>query len=503
MIGFGYPRRVSFHRAVCASLVLCVLTGCTVGPGFVAPDANVPAAWHDASVVPADGTRLTTDADPDPRWWSGFNDPTLTSLIERATRDNPDVQIAVIRVAEARASEGVAAAAKLPTLGATGVYTRADFGQGLSGGGASGSSTGGSTASGLTEALTQPVNIFAGVLDASWELDLFGKVRRSVESARAAADAALGNRDDALVTIEAEVAETYAQLRAAQESRDTAQSDLDIEQQVLELTRERNSAGLVTQLDVENAATTLATTEAALAQYDQQIAASLNGLAVLVGEAPGALDAELTAALPIPAAPPEVPIGLPSALAHRRPDIRVAEADLHRQTANIGVATAQFYPDVSLTGLGGVFGTRPKDLTLWADRFYAFGPSVSLPIFEGGKLRANLKLAKAQQAEAAVAYRKTVLGALQDVENALAAYRTELRRHQALEKTVAAQTVALEIARNQYLNGVTTFINVLTAENSLAQQHQALIQSTLSLTTDVVNLYKALGGGWQRGDAAS
>ena len=465
-----------------------LLAGCVKGPNFSRPDANTPAAWHDAAVVQSDGTRLATDADPDPAWWLAFNDPILSSLIERATRDNPDVQIAVLRIAAARANERAASAAGLPKLTADAIYTRADLGQGF---------VQSSSAGGALDALTKPTNIYLGALDASWELDLFGKVRRSVESARAAADAAIGSRDDALVSLEAEVAQTYAQLRAAQASRDTAQEDFDTEQQVVELTRERAAQGLVTDLDVENAMTSLGTTEASLAQYDRQIAASMNGLALLVGEAPGTLDAELGTAAPIPPVPPRVPIGLPSGLARRRPDIRVAEADLHRQTAELGAATAQLYPDISLTGVLATDGTRPKQLTQWADKFYAFGPTISVPIFQGGQLRANLTLAKTQQAEAAVNYRKTVLNALQDVDNALAAYRTELRRHEALDRTVAAQTVALELARNQYTNGVSTFIDVLTAENSLAQQHQLLIDSTLSLTTDVVNLYKALGGGWQ------
>jgi NodT family efflux transporter outer membrane factor (OMF) lipoprotein len=482
-----HPDRRRRHRLL-ACLCSAWLSGCVVGPNFTAPDPKTPAAWHDVAAVPAAGATLSTEADPDPAWWLTFNDPVLSSLIERATRGNLDVQIAVIRIAEARANERAAGAAGLPKLTGDLNYARADLGQGF---------IQNSSGSPTLDALSKPINIYLGALDASWELDLFGKVRRSVESARAAADAAIGNRDDALVTLEAEVAQTYAQLRAAQASRDTAQADFDTEQQVVALTRERAIQGLVTDLDVENATTTLGTTEAALAQYDRQIAISLNGLAVLVGEPPGALDAQLGAAAPIPPVPPRVPIGLPSSLARRRPDIRMAEAELHRQTAELGVATAQFYPDVSLTGILAIDGTRPKQLTNWADEFYSLGPSISLPIFKGGELRANLTLTKAEQAEAAVAYRKTVLNALQDVDDALAAYRTELRRHDALDKTVAAQTVALELARNQYTNGVSTFIDVLTAENSLAQQHQLLIDSTLSLTTDVVNLYKALGGGWQ------
>jgi NodT family efflux transporter outer membrane factor (OMF) lipoprotein len=486
--------------AVAGPLCMVAPSGCAVGPDIVGADAKAPPSWHDASAVQS-GDRISTAADPDPKWWLAFNDPTLSTLIERATHGNPDFQIAVIRVAEARASAQSAVAAGLPTLSGSSSFTRAGVGNGLFGG-ASGAG-GSSDLSGVLSTLSKPIDLYQGSLDASWQLDLFGKVRRSVEAADAAAAAAIGNRDDALVTLEAEVAQTYARLRAAQASRQTAQSDFETEQQVVTLTEARATHGLVTDLDVENARTTLGATEASIAQYDQQIDAALNGLAVLVGEAPGALDAELTETAPIPQAPPLVPVGLPSSLARRRPDIRVAEANLHQQTAEVGVAVAQFYPDISLSGQVGVVGTRPNDLTRWANNFYDFGPKISLPIFEGGKLRANLNLAKADQAEAAVEYRKTVLNALEDVENALSAYRTELRRHRALEKTVAAQTAALEIARAQYSHGVSTFIDVLTAENGLAQQHQALIQSTLALTTDVVNLYKALGGGWQWQDDGS
>ncbi|MEQ5843351.1 efflux transporter outer membrane subunit [Paraburkholderia acidicola] len=488
-----------FLLPLAASAVL--LGACTVGPDFKAPEANTPATWHDALATQSalsGESRVTAEADPDPQWWRSFNDATLTSLIDRATRGNLDVQIAVVRIAEARASERSAAAAGLPTLSASASYTHEDVGQGLASTGSTAPPGGNPGLAGLIDSLTKPVNIYQGSLDASWELDLFGRVRRSVEAANASTVAAIGNRDDALVTLQAEVAQTYAQLRAAQASRDTAQADLVAEQQILELTRERAAKGLVTDLDVESATSAVGTLEASLAQYDQQIAASLNGLAVLLGEAPGALDAELATATPIPPPPPQVPVGLPSSLARRRPDIRVAEAQLHRQTAQVGVAVAQFYPDISLTGQVGQESTKPGDLTKWANNFYSFGPSVSLPIFQGGQLRANLKLAKADQAEAALSYRKTVLEALQDVDNALSAYRAELRRHQALEKTVSAETKALALATNQYRSGVSTFIDVLTAENTLAQQRQQFIQSTLTLTTDVVTLYKALGGGWQQ-----
>jgi len=493
-------KRVSslLAASLVSSLGISLLGGCTLGPNFTSPDPKTPPSWHDESVAAGNGERITTEADPDPKWWLAFNDPTLSALIERATQGNLDVQIAIVRIAQARANQRSASSEGLPKVTGKVGYTRAGIGPNVLGGAAGSDSSASSSAlSGLLGSLSQPVDVYQGSLDLSWELDFFGKVRRSVEAAQAAADAAIDNRDDALVILQAEVAQTYARLRAAQASRQTAQADYDSEQQVLSLTQARATQGLVTDLDVETAKATLGSTEASLAQYDQQIASNMNGLAVLLGEAPGALDAELSAIAPIPPAPPQVPLGLPSGLARRRPDIRAAEAKLHQQTAQIGVAVAQFYPQVNMTGQFQQVAFHPGDLSNWANHFFSFGPSVSLPIFQGGQLRANLELAKANQVEAALTYRKTVLNALQDVENALAAYRTELRRNQALEKTVAAQAAALEIARSQYTHGVTTFINVLTAQNALEQQHQALIQSTLSLTTDVVTLYKALGGGWQ------
>jgi NodT family efflux transporter outer membrane factor (OMF) lipoprotein len=497
-------RSVTRAAALAVALLSC---GCTVGPDFAAPAADTPSTWRDVSArgapAAASPSRVTTEADPDPAWWLAFKDPILASLMARATRGNLDVQIAVVRIAQARAQEISAASAGLPNLSAKGGYTRQQLGlkglvaehdDGLSSLGGSNNSSQISNALGM---LSHPVDIFQGALDASWELDLFGKVRRSVESAEAATAVAIGNRDDALVTLQAEVAQTYAQLRWAQATRQTVADDIAAERDILALTRNRAQNGLVSTLNTTTAAAAVSNTEAQLPQYDQQISASLSGLAVLLGEKPGALDAELAAPAPVPPAPPAVPIGLPSELARRRPDIRAAEAMLHEQTAEVGVATAQFYPDVSLTGEIGQRAERAKDLTHWANNFYSYGPSVSLPIFEGGKLTANLKLAKAQQAEAALTYRKTVLSALQDVENALAAFRTEQQHHQSLEQTVSTQATALDLARKSYTSGLSSFIDVLTAENNLVQAHEQLLQSTYTVTTDLVTLYKALGGGWQ------
>ncbi|WGS53182.1 efflux transporter outer membrane subunit [Paraburkholderia sp. D15] len=530
-----------YPRLSALSLTM-LLAACSVGPDFHPPKADVPAQWQDTqraasaaaasaavpAAVPASGTNTanatghanpspatsvpTLDTDPDPRWWRNFNDPLLDSLIERAARGNLDLQEAVLRIVEARTQVQSAAAQGLPNVRATGSYTREQLGvKGFleSDGvydkvnqlGAPNSPVNaiapGAGANNLLNQLTSPVNLWQAGFDASWELDLFGRVRRSVESAQAQTEVAEESRNDALLSLEAEVAQTYMQLRGAQSLRAITASLVDQQREIVTLTQSQAKVGLASDIDVKSAVAQLAQTQAQLPQYDQQIAQALNGLAYLVGEAPGALETELATPAAVPPVPPTVPVGLPSTLARRRPDIRRAEASLHAATASVGVAVAQFYPDVSLTGQIGTRAQNASDLSRWSHLFYSFGPSVSLPIFQGGALVSNLRMSKAQQAEAALDYRKTVLTALRDVDNALAVYRTDQARRDALGDSVAAQQTSYELARDSYRKGITSFINVLDAERQLAQARQQYAQGTMQVSTDLVALYKALGGGWQ------
>jgi outer membrane protein, multidrug efflux system len=248
---------------------------------------------------------------------------------------------------------------------------------------------------------------------------------------------------------------------------------------------------------VKSAVAQLAQTQAQLPQFDQQIAQALNGLAYLLGQPPGSLDAELATPADVPPVPPSVPIGLPSTLARRRPDIRRAEASLHAATADVGVAVAQFYPDISLTGEAGTRAIYASGLSHWSNLFYSFGPSISLPIFQGGALVANLHLSKAQQQQAALDYRKAVLTALRDVDNALAVYRTDQAHRASLGDSVNALQSSFDLARDSYKKGLVTFINVLDAERQLSDAKQQYAQGTTQVSTDLVALYKALGGGWQ------
>jgi outer membrane protein, multidrug efflux system len=494
-----------------------LLSACAVGPDFKQPTADVPDHWNDTQraqnapndprIPHADSPSVAqTTADPDPRWWKQFNDPTLDSLIDRAVAGNLDLQAAVLRIEEARQQSIAAGAAGLPQINANAKVTREQLGlKGLleSQGVYNQLNNAGNNAGQIRQALdsaTGPVTVYQYGFDASWELDLFGRVRRSVESANAQAQAQEESRNDALVSLESEVARTYAQLRGAQAIKQITLAEIDAEQQILDLTREQARVGLTSQQDVQSASAQVGTLQAQLPSLDAQIAQAMNGLSVLTGSPPGTLDAELidkNGTAVVPPVPPTVPVGLPSTLARRRPDIRRAEAQLHAATAEVGVAVAQLYPDISLTGQVGMRASKADYLAHWSSLFWSVGPSISLPIFEGGQLRANVRVAKSEAGQAALQYRQTVLTALQDVDNALVNYRTEQDRRAALVRTVEANRVSLQLATDSYRKGITAFVTVLDAERQLAQTREQLAQSTVNVTTNLIAVYKSLGGGWQ------
>ncbi|MGI4861465.1 MAG: efflux transporter outer membrane subunit [Janthinobacterium lividum] len=477
------------------------LVGCTLGPDYVAPQAATPASYNDLARIGGDVASRPQASEPDPAWWRAFDDPQLDSLITRAIAGNLSLQQAVLRIAAARQQVVQSAAAGMPTLSANASAKREQLGlQGIldsSHVSTSELSAVSTTAASAVNSLTDPVNVFQGSFDASWELDLFGKVRRSVESSQAEAREDVESRNDALVSLEAEVARAYVQLRGAQLVARTLDEQIKIAQDSVDLTHERSRHGLSPQVDVENASAQLGTLRAQLPQYEAQTVQAMNGLAVLLGQAPGSLDAELSTVRPMPALPAAIPVGLPSTLARRRPDVRQAEAALHAATANIGVSVAQLFPSVSLTGQFGLRNTQASYLTHWSSHFYSFGPGVSVPIFEGGRLRASVRMARAQQASAALNYRQTVLSALQDVENGLVNYRTDQARTAALQAALGSQQNAFELANESYRQGIDTFLNVLDAQRQLSQAKQQLAQSQVQTGTDLVALYKALGGGWQ------
>lgn len=497
-------------RAISLFALLLGMGACSVGPDFVPPKPPEAIKWNDPSTLPsARASKISIQTNPDPQWWAGFNDPVLTGLIEKAISGNLNLQQAVMRVVEARQGEVSARAAGLPSVNGTGSYMREQLGlkglllsQGVPGklNGVGGSS---STIDGALNQFSQPVNLFQYGLSSSWELDLFGRVRRSVEQAKASAEQQMEATNDALVVLEGQVAQAYVQLRGAQALTTSQLENIRTAEQALSLTQQQQRQGLTTDLDVEQQRTQLANFQYALPGYEKQAEQAIDSLNVLTGQPPGSLDTMLRPSAPLPKVPAVVGIGVPSSLARRRPDIREAEARLHATTANVGVAVASFYPDVSLTGSFGLRALDASYLTNWASDFYSFGPSVSLPIFQGGRLTANLRLARAQEAEAALAYRGTVLNALQEVEDALVAYRTDQAARDRIMVAVRSGQTALFLARDQYTHGLANFITVLDAERTLVGSRQQLVQAEVALTNDVVALYNALGGGWQEDVVAS
>jgi NodT family efflux transporter outer membrane factor (OMF) lipoprotein len=466
------------------------LAGCMVGPDFVRPDPQLPeVSFYGDKGQP--GSRLP--APTDPAWWNVFRDPVLTDLERRVAGANLDVRTATLRLAESRFQRGVAAAAELPSINGDAKYNRELYSQNgiislLSG--LLGPSAGAGSSPGA-------INEYNVGFDASWELDLWGGVRRQVESADAQVDQAADQRRDALVSSLAELARDYLQLRGVQTQIRIANDNLKVDRDILELAQERQQRGLQNGLDVENAAAQVEAVRAQIPQLQQQESQYINALSLLLDQPPGALQTELGARGFERTGPPRIPLGIPSELARRRPDIRAAEDQLHAATATIGVAVGDFYPKVQLNGTVGFDSLDIKNLFKSSSLQYMVGPSVTLPIFAGGRLRSTLELREAQQQEAAINYRKTVLQAWHDVVNALVAHRLEQNRRARLQSQAEHSRAALGLARARYNDGVTEFLTVLDAERSLLQAEQQYATSTTNVSLDLVQLFKALGGGWE------
>jgi multidrug efflux system outer membrane protein len=479
-----------------ALFAACSLAACKVGPNFTEPKEPVPDRYAGAV------DERVSDSNPDPLWWRQFGDPQLDRLEMQTAAGNLDLKAAFLRIVEARSQVQVAKAQGLPALNGTASYNREQLG--LAGILKSQHFDAGATASPteqqLIGSLERPVNIYQLGFDASWELDLFGKVRRAVEAADATSLSTVESRNDLLVSLEAEVAQTYFQLRAAQVLRKITADQIAAQRDVFELTQSRHEHGLASEADVDTARAQWSTLQSELPPYEQTVAASRHALAVLTGQTPEAMDADFTENGELPALPRTIPIGLPATLARRRPDIRQSEAALHAATAKVGVSVASLFPDVSLSGTYGLRNLSTGYLFDWDSRFYTFGPSISVPIFHGGALVANVRLSRAQAAEAALTYRKTVLNALQEIEDGLSNLHEDALRRSALEESVAANQKALDVNLDAYAHGLVTYILVLTLQIQTVSSQQQLAQAVLVQSTDLVKLFKALGGGWENID---
>ena len=454
----------------------------SVGPDYHAPETQAPAHWGETL---AGGETNAAAASTD--WWKNFHDAELDSLIERAARSNLDLRIAQGRVREARAAYGGAAGNLWPTVDASGSYARQRQSQNQP----------------LLGSLPLPAgtpfenNVYQSGFDASWEIDVFGGKRRAVEAAGAQVAAAEFGQRDVLVTLLGEVARNYVAARGYQRQLEIARENIRAQEDVLALTQNRFTNGLANNLDVQQADTLLATTRADVPTLETAIATSIHRLGVLLGRPPEALQTELSAVAPIPAAPPTVPVGLPAELLLRRPDVRLAERQLAAATANIGVARADLFPKFYLTGAAGFQGVSGSDWFDAGSRFWSVGPTVQWNIFDAGRIRANIKIQNARQEQALANYEQTALRAFEDVENGLVAHAKEQVRRRSLADAVRSSEDSLHLANQLYANGLSNFINVLDAERSLYQAQDALVQSDRTISANLIALYKSLGGGWE------
>jgi len=459
---------------------LALASGCAVGPNYQPPQAGAPRQW---SLPLAGGETNSPAALAD--WWKNFGDTNLDSLMVTAVSSNLDLRIAEAHVREARAERDVAAGGLWPSLGSSASYSRNRWGQ--------------NSFPPLPPGTPLDYNLYNAGFDAAWELNVFGGNRRAVEAAGAEIGAAEYGRRDVLVSLLAEVARNYIEARGYQQRLAIARQNIRVQNEILDLTSNRFQNGLSSDLDVQQATALLNNTEAQVPSLETGFKQSVYALAVLLGQPPGALMDEMSAENPIPAAPPAVPVGLPSDLLQRRPDVQRAERDLAAATARIGVATADLFPKFSLTGTIGLESESSGNWFDYASRYWSAGPTLQWDIFEAGRIRANVRVQNARQEQALDSFQQTVLIALEDAENALTAYAKEQVRRESLARAVQADGQALDLSNQLYKSGLADFLNVLDSERSLDKAQDALIQSDQTISLDLVQLYKSLGGGWQAG----
>jgi NodT family efflux transporter outer membrane factor (OMF) lipoprotein len=487
------------NLAVFSLSVVAVLSACSVGPSFEKPAPHLPDQWHgqrhDASAVATSSTTV------DPQWWKQFGDPTLNELVARALAGNLDLRLAALRVAESRAQRAIAAGGRWPGVNASATYQRERQSE-------YGVNTrlidviGTPNRDQIISALAEPFDVYQGGFDASWELDLWGRVRRSVEAADASAAASREDLHDAEVTLIAEVVRTYLELTGTRDQLRIALEDVAAGSDELALTQYRVHGGLVAHLDLSVQQAQVASVRAQIPALQQHETVLTNALAFLLGQDPDTLDTIL-ADSKAPVTMPALAAGVPSELARRRPDIRRAEARLHAATAQIGIAVADLYPRISLNGSFVQQSLDASDFAEWGARQWSVGPSISLPIFSGGRLHSVVELRKVQQQEAAVSYQRTVLNAWHEIENSLAAYAAEQQRNRELANVLAASRDAYEVAHVRYQHGLTNYLIDLDAHRTLLEAQRAFSESNTQLGVQLVALCKALGGGWSEGDSES
>ncbi|MGI9316961.1 MAG: efflux transporter outer membrane subunit, partial [bacterium] len=452
-----------------------VLSGCfSVGPDYETPDFDTPEAW--GAVLEGGLTAEELDPEVLATWWTTLGDERLNTLIDRAIEANLDLRTAEAQLRQARAQRGVAGSERFPTIGAGASVNRADQSDNV-----------------LPLGTT---TLYSTSFDAAWELDVFGGRRRAIEAADADLLAAQEARRDVLISVLAEVAVNYVELRTFQLQLEVAQKNLDTQVETLEIVQAQYDAGAVTGLDLNRAVSNVSNTRSEIPRLNQSVAEIKNRLAVLIGEPPGTLNTELEQQEPLPVPETRVAVGIPAETLRRRPDVRRAERQLAAETARIGVATAELYPQFRLNGTIGLESLSLSSLTESDSRAYGVGAGVRWNVFNGGRVRQQIEVQNAIQEQAMVRYEASILTALEEVDNAITALTEEQLRYRELSNSAEAALRAAEIAEMRYEAGATDFLSVLDAQRSLLSVQSQQASSEGTIVSNLVRLYKALGGGW-------
>lgn len=468
----------SLATKIGAVSALSLVVACAaVGPDHVPPERALPAAWTAAEEGAMTGATAELAA-----WWRHFEDPVLDELVARAARGSLDLREALARVREARALRGFAAGERLPTVDGTAGWRRS-----------------GESDNTPFGPFVPDHDITSLGFDAAWELDVWGRVRRSVEAADAELAATVEDARNVAVIVAAEVAREYVDLRSFQRRLALARTNVELQEQTLALVRGRFESGLVAEIDVAQARTNVESTRAFVPALEAGVQISANRIAVLLGEPPGALAELLAAEAPVPVPPLALAVGVPADLLRRRADVRAAERFLAAEVARVGVAEADRYPRLALLGNIGLAAEDVSDLFDSESGLFGIGPSLRWTLFDGGRLKARVAAQEARTEQALVRWERTLLLALEESEDAMTRFvREQTRRASLLEASTHAR-LSVELARTQYTEGLSDFQAVLVSERSLAQLEDELATSEAAVATHVVALYKALGGGWDEG----
>jgi multidrug efflux system outer membrane protein len=455
-------------------LVGALFARCTVGPDYKRPEVLVPASWRTLNGA--------SDSIANLKWWELFADSTLQNLIRTALKDNYDLQLAVARVAEARALLGIARSAQFPELNAGARYRNDRESE---------------TSFPPIEKLGVNPNfdLYRADLNASFEIDLWGRLRRATEAARAELLANEENQRTVLMTLVAEVAQTYFDLLELDREAEIDRRTLDSRRASLDLVSRRYNDGLASELDVRRAEEEVASAAATVPDVERRIAQTENGLRIFLGENPGPIPRSVS--LDNEHMPPEIPAGLPSALLEQRPDIREAEARLVAANARIGEAKAEFFPQISLTGIFGSASISLSDFFTGPSRMWSAGPTVTLPIFNAGRLSSNLAAKEAREQQSLIRYRQSIQAAFREVDDALVFHQNVREIRLQREREVRAAEQALALANLRYTNGVSSYLDVLDTQRQLFSAEINLAVITRDQLNAVVQVYKALGGGWE------